>query len=376
MKISVYAIAKNEEKFADDWVNSMKEADEIVVLDTGSTDGTAQKLKSWGVKVKTEKISPWRFDVARNKSLQMVSPDTDVCVCTDLDERFEKGWRKKLEDSFEKGVKQYRYRYTWSFNPDGSEGVVFWSEKIHSYGDFVWTHPVHEVLQYTKKDGYKSKFIDGMQLNHYPDDKKSRSNYLPLLELSVKECPDDDRNMHYLGREYMFRRDFDKAISTLAKHLTMPKATWKDERCASMRYIARCLAAKASAANQQDDKNNLPASKQNLLSQAENWLLAAIAEAPYLREPFIDLATLYYNNQNWYGVIYACRKALEIKSRSLSYINEPQSWGALPYDLLSIAFYNLKDFDNAISAVKQAIALSDEQRLKDNLNLFVKEKNL
>ena len=38
MKISVYAIAKNEEKFADDWVNSMKEADEIVVLDTGSTD--------------------------------------------------------------------------------------------------------------------------------------------------------------------------------------------------------------------------------------------------------------------------------------------------------------------------------------------------
>ena len=135
MKISVYAIAKNEEKFADDWVNSMKEADEIVVLDTGSTDGTAKKLKSFGVKVKTEKISPWRFDVARNKSLQMVSPDTDVCVCTDLDERFEKGWRKKLEDSFEKGVKQYRYRYTWSFNPDGSEGVVFWSEKIHSYGE-------------------------------------------------------------------------------------------------------------------------------------------------------------------------------------------------------------------------------------------------
>ncbi len=43
-----------------------------------------------------------------------------------------------------------------------------------------------------------------MTLNHYPDKNKSRSSYLPLLELSVKEDPEDDRNMHYLGREYMY----------------------------------------------------------------------------------------------------------------------------------------------------------------------------
>ena len=36
-----------------------------------------------------------------------------------------------------------------------------------------------------------------MTLNHYPDSKKSRSSYLPLLELSVEEDPTDDRNMHY-----------------------------------------------------------------------------------------------------------------------------------------------------------------------------------
>lgn len=37
-KICVYAIAKNEEQFVDRWVDSMSEADVIVVLDTGSTD--------------------------------------------------------------------------------------------------------------------------------------------------------------------------------------------------------------------------------------------------------------------------------------------------------------------------------------------------
>ena len=64
MKICVYAIAKNEEKFVKRWMDSMNEADFVVVLDTGSTDNTAKILKEYGAIVKTEIISPWRFDVA------------------------------------------------------------------------------------------------------------------------------------------------------------------------------------------------------------------------------------------------------------------------------------------------------------------------
>ena len=44
VKVCVYAICKNEEKFVDRWYESIKEADKIVVLDTGSTDNTVQKL--------------------------------------------------------------------------------------------------------------------------------------------------------------------------------------------------------------------------------------------------------------------------------------------------------------------------------------------
>ena len=97
MKICVYAISKNEEKFVKRWYESMKEADEIYVLDTGSTDNTVDELKKLGVNVKKEIISPWRFDVARNKSLELVPLDADVCICTDLDEVFVKGWRKEID---------------------------------------------------------------------------------------------------------------------------------------------------------------------------------------------------------------------------------------------------------------------------------------
>ena len=130
MKICVYAIAKNEESFVKRWVESMSEADLVIVLDTGSTDNTTKLLKEHGATVISEPILPWRFDIARNKSLALVPNDVDICVCTDLDEVFEAGWRKKLENHWTAETKRGQYRFTWSFNDDGSEGTVFWIDKI------------------------------------------------------------------------------------------------------------------------------------------------------------------------------------------------------------------------------------------------------
>ena len=92
-RICVYAISKNEEHFAKTWMESMSEADQVIVLDTGSTDGTVEQLRACGAEVHTAHIEPWRFDTARNRSLSLVPEDVDICVCTDLDERFQPGWR-------------------------------------------------------------------------------------------------------------------------------------------------------------------------------------------------------------------------------------------------------------------------------------------
>ena len=80
-KICVYAISKNEEKFVDRWYESIKDADYICVLDTGSTDDTIEKLKSHGINVQSKIITPWRFDTARNESLKLIPNDADICIC-------------------------------------------------------------------------------------------------------------------------------------------------------------------------------------------------------------------------------------------------------------------------------------------------------
>ena len=54
MKVAVYAICKNEARFAARWMASMGEADGVYVLDTGSTDGTAERLRALGAVVAVE----------------------------------------------------------------------------------------------------------------------------------------------------------------------------------------------------------------------------------------------------------------------------------------------------------------------------------
>ena len=75
-KICVYAICKNEAKFVRRWMDSMREADWVVVLDTGSDDGTPEMLRKLGAQVTEEIITPWRFDVARNRSLELVPEES------------------------------------------------------------------------------------------------------------------------------------------------------------------------------------------------------------------------------------------------------------------------------------------------------------
>ena len=352
-KVCVYAISKNEEKFVERWVNSMKEADKIIVLDTGSSDKTVELLKSMGVDVYEKEIIPWRFDDARNEALKLIPTDYDICVCTDLDEIFTEGWKDKILANWQDDTTRMKYTYNWSFDEYGNPGTTYLLNKIHARDSYIWTHPVHEVLTPLKKE--EEIICKDIILNHYPDKTKSRKSYLPLLELSVKEDPEDDRNMHYLGREYMYYRRWDECISTLKKHLSLKTSLWQDERCASMRFIARCYVAK--------NERNL----------GKEWYLKAINEAPYLRESYIELAYLYYEDGSFLDSYNYLKEALNIKNKSNSYINEEFAWNSFVYDLMSICAFNLEKYDEAVENIKKALAL-DPNNIRLKLNLEEMEK--
>lgn len=355
-KICVYAISKNEEKFVKRWYESVKEADSVYVLDTGSTDKTISMLKDLGVNVSVKEIKPRRFDVARNESLKLVPEDCDICVCIDIDEVISKGWRKKLEEIWDDNTNHLRYIYNWSHDDNGKPLVSFYYEKIHARNGFKWIYPVHEVLEFSgEKEVFKT--TEEIVVDHYPDSTKSRSNYLPLLELSVKENPDNDRNMHYLGREYMFHGKYNEAIDMLIKHLNLKSATWKDERCASMRFIARCY------------------KYLKRYDEAKMWLDKAINEAPYLRDPYVERAILEYELNNFEDVKKYCLLALEIKNHTKTYINEPFSWNYTIYDLLSISEFYLGNIESSLKWINKATKMEPNNERLINNKKIIQEKN-
>ena len=214
---------------------------------------------------------------------------------------------------------------------------------------------MHEVLQYTQPGSPVLREAAGVQLDHHPDAGKSRGQYLPLLELAVREDPQNDRNMHYLGREYMFHGMWRECIQTLERHLAMPSATWPDERCASMRFIARSCAELGNA------------------QTALRWYLRAVAEAPHLREPYLDCAALLERLGEWEGALWLCRRALTLADRPHSYICEGDAWSWLPHDLAALALYYLGRAQEALSEGEAAAKLAPwDARLRENLRWYRK----
>jgi glycosyltransferase involved in cell wall biosynthesis len=342
MKIAVYTITKNEEQFIQRWADSCKDADYRLIVDTGSEDNTIKEAKKNGCLVASISVKPWRFDDARNTALALVPDDVDYCIALDADEVLVDGWRDHF-NGLDPTITRPRYKYVWSWNPDGSEGLVYSGDKIHARHGYRWKHPVHEVIKPVSQE--KQGWI-GLEIHHHPDSTKSRSQYLPLLELAVKEDPNDDRNRFYLGREYMFNNIKDKATEHLLEHLEL--STWKPERATAMRYLSR------------------------VTNERYFWLLRACAEAPDRREPWVELASFYYQNKKWLECLAAAKSALEIKEKPLEYLCEAESWGALPHDLASIASWYIGLRDQALSHSLDAMAIDPyDIRLKNNHALML-----
>jgi glycosyltransferase involved in cell wall biosynthesis len=343
MKIAVYTIAKNEEAFVERWYNSAKEADHLLILDTGSTDNTTHLAHSLGIHTVTREFSPWRFDTARNTALSMLPKDIDLCIALDMDEQLQPGWREKLE-AIPAGTTRPRYKYTWSWNPDGSEGLVYGGDKIHSRHGYTWKHPVHEVLK--PLDTETQHWVPELEIHHHPDSTKSRGQYLPLLRLAVEEDPRDDRNQFYLARELYFHGDYTLAQYHFARHLEL--STWPAERAATHRYLAKIKPDTASY-----------------------HLYQALAEDQTRRESWVDLAQHYHNKHAWLPCRNSAAMALSITEKPLDYLCEAEAWGWLPHDLMAISSYHLGNMAEAQYHGAKALELAPEYaRLKANTTFY------
>jgi GT2 family glycosyltransferase len=366
LKIHVYAIAKDEAKFAERFAASCADADGVHVLDTGSTDATVEILRARGVHVEQATIAPWRFDVARNRSLELVPGDADVCLSIDLDEVLVPGWRAIVEDAWTPGTTHLGYRYAWSFR-DGRPHHVFRYNKCHSRRGYVWMAPVHEAI--TPVAGFREShaWTDAVLVHHHPDPAKSRAQYLPLLELAVREDGNDVRSRFYLGREYTFVARWQDAIDTLERYLAMPQAQWAIERSAACQLIAASHERLRDAARAAGDEAGAAARQ----AAAFKSLLRACHEAPDYREAWAALSDHCRNAGDDAGSYWAATKAMAIVRPTGTHLDRPDDWSWRAHDLLSLAAWQLGRRDESLAQAFAAVeAQPDDERLVANARII------
>jgi len=349
LKICVYAISKNEEKFVKRWADSARDADLLFIADTGSTDGTIQACKDAGVVVHEICITPWRFDHARNASIALIPRDMDVCVSLDVDEMMEPGWREEIERVWVPGTTRLRYYFDWGC------GIKFMYEKIHARHGYYWHHPCHEYPRNDARIEEVWAYTDKLLVSHHPDPTKSRGQYLDLLELSVKEDPLCPRNAFYYARELSFHCRWADAIKECRRYLALPGATWGNERCYAYRVMGKSFAEMG-----------------DLYNAEINFQLAA-SEAPNTREPWCELALMMYRQMRWAECFAYSMRALGIKDRALVYTCDPAVWGHWAHDLASISAWHLGIQKIALEQAKLALEHSpDDVRLQNNLKFIEK----
>lgn len=102
MKISLCMIVKNEEKYIEMCLkNALKVVDEIIIVDTGSTDNTLNIIKKFEDKVNLYQYK-WENDFAKARNISLEKATGDWILVLDADEKLicdVDKFRKQLEDT-------------------------------------------------------------------------------------------------------------------------------------------------------------------------------------------------------------------------------------------------------------------------------------
>jgi len=302
VNLCVYAIMLNEQPNVANWVATANIADNLFVLDTGSTDGTPEELETHGVIVRRAKFDPFRFDDARNAALAL-APEADLYLRLDADERLPEDWRFQIEDVYDPTVARYRYRV----HNNGGVWETITRDDLHRRAGFRWRYPTHEILVGPPA----TVDIPGLVVEHTsPDERRlhHHTNLGVLLE-AVQEYPGDARMTFYLAREYWYAGDWDFARNWIIEFLDIPNG-WAPERAEAYRILAA------------------------IDYHPERWLWKAVGESPERREPWVDLARHFLAEHKTEEAGMAISMAYLRNDQSI-YTTDPQCWGEPFQDLMT-----------------------------------------
>ncbi|MBE5961814.1 MAG: glycosyltransferase [Lachnospiraceae bacterium] len=218
--VSLCMIVKNEEQFLRQCIESVLPViDEIIIVDTGSTDRTKEIAREYTRNVYTY-VWDGNFSNARNYSIRMAS--SDWILLLDADEMLERedceALLKLIQESQIDGYDFYIKNYVAqndkeNYNTHYALRMIR-NDKRYAFRGIVHEQyvPIDEEAPFQKTDGVT------IRINHYGyckevvENKGKRSRNIPLIERQLKLTPNDPYYLFTLANEYLADENYEKAI--------------------------------------------------------------------------------------------------------------------------------------------------------------------
>jgi len=340
MKISVCMIVWNEENLIGKAIGSTEGlADEVIVVDTGSEDQTVELARELGARVVTG-IDRMHKGEARNRAQDEASGDWIVILDADEQIADPGGLREFLQVTDARAL----YIRGLSFDKDGNQNLGQSQMRVWRRGTYRYKYRAHEVPLPT--DGWgKTAYTQFIWEHRPPGNRGWKSDYtMDRLKLDVKENPTDARPHFYLGRQHIYRGEWNQGEVMLRKYLVLGGTQDKADAWHLLSYVP-------------------------WRDKVED-LYRAHAANPLRRDWFGALAEHYHKQGKDAQAVPLLYGALQIPPPATAYCT--QVWyGPHIHDLLARCLWKLKRYQEGREQARLAVALDpDSERLRDNLQWF------
>ena len=289
-------IVKNEEKVIGRCLDSISDiVDEIIIVDTGSTDKTKSIVSQY-----TDKIYDfeWVNDFAKARNYSFSKATKEYVFWLDADDVVLEEDRKKLiklKEGMDGTVDVYTMIYNYSQDENGMPLIIQRRERIvKRENNYQWLSPIHEVIVPS------GNIVDtDIVITHEKHEIKDVNRNLKIFEEMIKNhVKFDDRQEYCYAKELYFLQHIPEAIEQYNKFIS--KYIKEYDKRKDLLYSALIELSDCYKRTGDEEKE---------------WetLLLILKNQITQKDCLNRIADIFFRKKKWEEAIFWYKKALEIE---------------------------------------------------------------
>lgn len=325
--ISLCMIVKNEEDVISRCLESVADlVEEIIVVDTGSTDRTKELVSRY-----TDKVYDftWIDDFAAARNYAFDQATKEYCMWLDADDILKSKDReafRKVKAALTSDVNVVMMKYNTGFDAQGNVTFSYYRERLIKNGAGMrWVGAIHEVISTVGKVIYDECAVTHSKLHPSDPDRNLR-----IFEgLLARGETLDPRQQFYYGRELYYHERYDDALRVFETFLDSGTG-WLENVIDACAHCAYCLYG---------------------LGREEEALRAFLRSFAYdlpRAELCCEIGKHFFDRQRYAQAVYWYTRALECKRNdSRGGFTSPDCYGYIPCLQLCVCYDALGEKEKA-----------------------------